>query len=155
MLNSELEQSYIIKIQKVSKSDIRFLFNLLKERDKKANISHKSLPTYPQHVHFFLSKPYKAWYIIKWKNKKAGSIYLSKQDEIGIFLRKKFRNLGLGNKALKILIKKHPRPRYLANISPKNLKSINFFKKNGFNLIQYTYEMTPLGNDSINNETKN
>ncbi len=31
--------------------------------------------------------------------------------------------------------------RYLANVSPKNKNSINFFKKNKFRLIQYTFEL--------------
>ena len=38
--------------------------------------------------------------------------------------------------ALNILIKKNRRKRYLANINPKNKKSISFFKKNGFELIK-------------------
>ena len=29
-----------------------------------------------------------------------------------------------------------------ANVNPKNKKSLDFFKKNGFKLIQYTYELT-------------
>lgn len=142
-LNSKLNKTDIIKIEKVSKSDIRFLFNLLKERDKKTNISHKSMPTFSQHTKFILSVPYKAWYIIKWNNEKVGSIYLSKQDEIGIFIAKKFHNLGFGNVAMKLLMKKHPRKRFLANVNPKNSNSIKFFKKNGFKLIQYTFELTP------------
>jgi len=147
-LNSKLEESSLVKLEKVLKSDTRFLFNLLKERDKKTNISHKSMPTFSQHENFVLSKPYKVWYTIKWKNKKVGSIYLSKQDEIGIFLAKKFHNFGFGQIAMKLLMKKHSRKRFLANVNPKNSKSINFFKKNGFKLIQYTYEFVPTGEDS-------
>ena len=37
-------------------------------------------------------------------------------------------------------MKKNPRKRFLANVSPKNKKSMEFFKKNGFKLIQYTFE---------------
>ena len=43
---------------------------------------------------------------------------------------------------LKLFLKMNPRSRYLANVNPKNDKSSNFFKKNGFKLIQYTYELT-------------
>ena len=42
---------------------------------------------------------------------------------------------------METLIKKHPRERYLANVNPKNKKSVNFFKKNSFKLIQYTFEL--------------
>ena len=39
-----------IKLKAVSKSDYRFLYNLLKERDSKVNISHKKMPTYNEHL---------------------------------------------------------------------------------------------------------
>ncbi len=85
-----------IKLRLVSKSDYRFLYNLLKERDPSANISHKKMPTYHKQI---------------------------------------------GNIVLKKLIQKNPKKRYLANVSPKNKNSINFFKKNKFRLIQYTFEL--------------
>ena len=133
-----------IKLELVKRSDCNFLYTLLKQRNPKANISHKILPTFKEHVRFVLSRPYSKWYIIKIQNKKLGSIYLSRQNEIGIFLHKKYQKSGFGGKALHILMKKNKKNRYLANISPKNYESINFFKKNGFKLIQYTYELIPL-----------
>ena len=72
---------------------------------------------------------------------RIGSIYLSKNDEIGIFLSKKYQGKNIGNDALVELIRKNPRERYLANVNPKNKKSSTFFKNNNFKLIQYTYEM--------------
>jgi RimJ/RimL family protein N-acetyltransferase len=130
-----------IQLKKITESDHRFLYTLLRERNPKANISHKKMPTYEEHKKFVMSKPYSRWYIIKYENKSAGSVYLTKQNEIGIFIKKEFQNKGIGKVALQLLIEKNPRSRYLANVSPKNLKSIEFFEKNGFNLIQYTYEM--------------
>ena len=72
---------------------------------------------------------------------KVGSIYLSKNDEIGIFLKKRYHNMGIANKALELLVEKNPQERYLANVNPKNSNSIKFFKKNNFKLIQYTFEL--------------
>ena len=72
--------------------------------------------------------------------KKVGSIYLSKTDEIGIFVLKEFQEKNIGKFALSELMKKNPRKRYLANVSPKNRKSLHFFENNGFKLIQYTFE---------------
>ena len=132
-----------ISLSEIKKSDFRFLYDLLCERDPQINISHKKMPSYKQHVKFVLSKPYSNWYVIKTKNKKVGSIYLSKQNEIGIFIKKQFHNKSFGHIALKILIEKNPRSRYLANVNPKNLKSKKFFEKNDFKLIQHTYEITP------------
>ena len=113
-----------ISIRSIKKSDSNFLYELLKERDSRANISHKKMPSIKQHEKFIQSKPYSKWYIIQNSNNDVGSIYLSKSNEIGIFL-----------------IEKNPKIRYLANVNPKNKKSIKFFKKNGFKLIQHTYEL--------------
>ena len=46
----------------------------------------------------------------------------------------------IGQRTLELLMEKNPRKRYLANVSPKNKKSIRFFTRNGFKLIQYTFE---------------
>ncbi len=129
-----------ISLKSVTNSDVKFLFDLLKERDPCANISHKKMPTYSQHTKFIKSKPYSKWYIILKSKQKIGSIYLSKNDEIGIFLSKKFQGKNVGNFALNELMKKNPRKRFLANVNPKNKKSISFFKNNNFKLIQYTFE---------------
>ena len=130
-----------IKLIVVTKNDGLFLYNRLKERESIVNISHKKMPTYAQHMKFIESKPYSKWYIIKLSNKKIGSAYLSKQNEIGIFIIKNMHQQKLGTSVLNILIKKNHRKRYLANINPKNKKSIGFFKKNGFKLVQYTFEL--------------
>ena len=98
------------------------------------------MPTYNQHTKFIKSKPYSKWYIILKSKQKIGSIYLSKNDEIGIFLSKKFQGKNVGNSALNELMKKNTRKRFLANVNPKNKKSISFFKNNNFKLIQYTFE---------------
>ena len=132
------------KLRPVKKSDCLFLYVLLKERDPRANISHKKMPSFMQHVKFVLSKPYSKWYVIVESENDVGSIYLTKNNEIGIFIKKNMQGRGIGFKALKLLIEKNPRDRYLANVNPKNKKSIQFFKNNGFNLIQYTYELNTI-----------
>lgn len=129
-----------LNLKEVTKSDCPFLYEILSERESTTNISHREMPTYENHIKFVMSKPYSKWYIILYDKKKIGSIYLSKQDEIGIFIKKGMQGRGIGMKALKILMDTHPRKRFLANISPRNKKSMQFFKKNGFKLIQYTYE---------------
>ena len=130
----------LISLKSVTNFDVKFLFDLLKERDPRVNISHRKMPTYSQHTKFIKSKPYSKWYIILKSKQKIGSIYLSKNDEIGIFLSKKFQGKNVGNSALNELMKKNPRKRFLANVNPKNKKSISFFKNNNFKLIQYTFE---------------
>ena len=131
----------LISLRIVKDSDSKFLFELLKERDPQANISHKKMPSYNEHLKFIKSKPYTKWYVILKSKCRIGSIYLSKNDEIGIFLSKKYQGKNIGNDALSELIRKNPRERYLANVNPKNKKSSIFFKNNNFKLIQHTYEM--------------
>ena len=55
--------------------------------------------------------------------------------------RAAFQRKGIGKKAIKLLMKKNPRSRYLANVAPNNKKHQEFFKKLGFNGLQYTYEI--------------
>jgi len=130
-----------IKLKLVTKNDYKFLFDLLAQRDPRANISHRKMPTYEQHVKFVRTKPYAKWYIISFNDEKIGSIYLTHMNEIGISLVKEFHKKGIGTKALHLIMKLNPRDRYLANINPQNKRSIKFFTKNRFRLIQYTYEL--------------
>ena len=116
------------------------------ERNPRENISHKKMPTYNEHLSFVSAKPYSKWYVIMYRVNKVGSIYLTSQNEIGIFIKKSFQNKQIGNIALHKLIQKNPKKRYLANVNPKNKKSIRFFKNSGFKLIQYTFELSKIKN---------
>ena len=130
-----------ISLKLVNHTDHEFLYDLLKNRNPNFNISHKKMPLFKEHVKFVNSKPYSKWYIIMRNKEKLGSIYLSKQNEIGIFLKEDIQGKRIGTTALKLLMMKNPKKRFLANINPKNKKSIKFFEKNGFKLIQYTFEL--------------
>ena len=47
----------------------------------------------------------------------------------------------IANYVLKIFIKKNPQQQYFVNINPRNKKSIKFFTKNGFKILQHTYKL--------------
>lgn len=130
-----------IELKSVKKSDLNFLFELLHERKWIENISHKKIPTYKKHVEFVMSKPYIKWYIIYKENQRIGSIYLSKQNEIGIHLIKKNKTIPILSDSIKILMVKNPKSRYLVNVSPKNLLLLKLLKKQRFKLLQQTYEL--------------
>ena len=122
-----------------SKEALEILYRLLQERKPEQNISHKEMPTWDQHVSFVQSVPYKAWYLIQNEaNEFVGSTYLSKQNEIGIFIFDEYQSLGYGKDVVEILMSQHAGP-YLANINPNNSRSIQFFRRMGFSLIQHTY----------------
>ena len=139
------KQITISTLKPVTKSDIEFLFELLKERTPTQNISHQIIPTYQEHEEFVKSKGYEKWYIIcNEMHGSVGTIYLTKNNEIGLFVKTDFQKHGYGQQALKLLMAENPRDYYLANINPQNKKSMRFFKNNGFKLIQYTFELSKI-----------
>ena len=115
------------------------LHQLLEEREPEANISHKAMPTWDEHVRFVESRPYEAWYFIEDEGI-VGACYLSKQDEIGVFVFKEHQGKGYGPWAIEAIMLKHGKRRYLANVSPRNTRSAEIFRNLGFKQIQATYE---------------
>ena len=120
-----------IVLKEVRKSDCLFLYELLSVRKPNENISHKKNPTYAKHVNFVMSKPYSKWYIIYHATEKIGSIYLTKQDEIGIHFKEQNITNKIRSKVLKMI-----------NINPRNTSLRNFLKNEGLELIQHTYEIS-------------
>ena len=122
------------------------LYDLLKERTPEQSISHKKMPTMVEHVDFIRSNPYPHWYLIeadKTPTKPVeflGSVYLTKQREIGIFIFKKHQGEGYATEAIKEIIKMHP-GKFLANVNPANEPSNKLFEKLGGKIIQHTYEV--------------
>ena len=128
-------------LKRVTDNDFDFLYQMLEIRESHENISHKKMPNFREHKKFCKSSPYQFWYIIYDNKTKMGTAYLSKLDEIAIHLLPNFKKEVNYSKILKILIKKHPKSRYLVNISNKNKKLMNTYMKNKFKLIQYTFEL--------------
>ena len=128
-----------MQLKPVSEDDAEFLYNSLKEREGRVNISHKLLPTWEEHIEFVKNYDYITWDIIIVDEEKIGNVYLTQLNEIGIFILKKFHDVGYGSEALKMFMEKNGKRRYLANINPTNYKSIQFFGKHGFLHIQNTY----------------
>jgi RimJ/RimL family protein N-acetyltransferase len=120
-----------------------FLYRLLQERPPEANISHREMPTYDAHCAFVHEHPYSAWYLIGKFSMRAettpvGAIYLTKADEIGIAIHRREQGNGYAQLAIRMLMDKHPRKRYLANVAPGNVASHKLFSKLG-KVIQHTY----------------
>ena len=125
------------------------LYVLLQERTPEQSISHKEMPTLAEHDAFIQSDPYLAWYLIcnmvDGENGKpvcapVGSVYLTRQREVGIFIFNKYKGSGIGTDAINLLVDKHPGTFY-ANINPDNFASHMFFQeKFHAKLIQHTYE---------------
>ena len=141
-------------VYKDGPESIQALYELLRVRstedDPHVNISHRALPPYATHVRFVRSHPYRAWYLVKVDGLVAGSVNLTRLNEIGIVLHPDYRGKGVGKAALKFLITRHrplaaiPSHRvgaFLANIHPKNERSIRLFTGLGFKHLQNTYKL--------------
>lgn len=138
---------------------LEFLYELMKIRQEEpyVNISNRELPTPEQHRAFWTRRPYRFVYLIEdnalgpagaacW----LGYISATDRNEIGIVLMPHHRGKGNGMRAVALFTATHqPLPaepsvragRWLANINPRNAKSIAMFKRLGFREIQVTYEL--------------
>ena len=117
---------------------VAILYALLGERTAEQSISHKGMPSWDEHEAFVRSNPYQAWYLLQEGDEYVGSVYLSKQREIGIFIFERYARRGYGRQGVELLMQRWP-GRFLANINPANGRSIEFFQKLGFRHIQNTY----------------
>lgn len=111
---------------------------MLSERTPEESISHRKMPSPDQHKQFVESQPYRAWYFIQVDDVNVGTVYLTVNREIGVFIFKEHRNHGYAEWAVIAIMDRWPGVFY-ANIAPDNEKSEDLFMKLGFKLIQHTY----------------
>ena len=76
MLNMQLEPVVPDELQ------TEVLFELLKAREH--TISHKTMPSYDEHIIFVLNNPYRHWYIIYNEGKIFGNLYVQYDNSVGI-----------------------------------------------------------------------
>jgi RimJ/RimL family protein N-acetyltransferase len=131
-------------------SHVDFLYLLLAEREEHQNISHKKMPSHAKHTHFVCSDCWKVYFdwkvIVSEEGEAVGSVYLTKRNEIGVQIKKKYIGQGYGEAALiyamKVVSDTKEIPNVIyANINPDNHDSKKFFEKHNFKLIQVTYKL--------------
>ena len=126
----------------VALKDAQFLYDLLFERPSYANISHKEMPTYDSHCAFIKSKPYREWFVVRSDQYvNFGTVYLSHQNEMAVFIIQKYQRLGIGTQVAHWMIDRHPKDQLYANVSPNNLVGQNFVRRLGGKPIQITYQL--------------
>lgn len=113
----------------------------LRLREPHHNISHRSLPDYAEHCAFVKSRPYAGWYLAQTQGQTTGATYLTRNDEIGIWVAPSHRGRGYGSEMVRKLMALHPRDSYLANVNPANEDSIRFFTRLGGDLLQFTFRI--------------
>ena len=131
----------LVSVYRLPKVAPELLYRLLAEREAHVNISHHDMPAWKDHLRFIAKRPYSAWYLIKHQQDHVGAVYLTALGEIGIGILAAWRRRGFGPAAIRALMRRHPRSRFLANINPDNAKSIRMFSEMGFRIIQQTYEL--------------
>ena len=99
---------------------IEILWRLLCERPDYANISHDGKPDRNKHVSFVMAHPYREWCLCMADNKWVGAIYITHQNEIGIGILKAHQRKGYARQAIDLMMQRHPRDYYLANVAPGN-----------------------------------
>jgi hypothetical protein len=136
------------KLVRVKKNDahIKALYKLLKNR--KFNISNQNFPTFREHKLFVLNNPYRAWYLIEVNDLFVGSMYLLKDNCIGINVEE--QNKYLIEKVIEwVLENKKPLPgiksvrasHFHINIAPNNKIFLSVLRKIGATPIQLTYSL--------------
>ena len=128
-----------MELKTVKRSDHQFLYDMLKERTEKTNISHQHMPEWEDHLKFCNSKPYKIWLIGWERHFKVGMCYLTDRNEIGVFIKDGFRRRGYAKEMIEHLIKQ-AEGSVLANINPTNRVSRRMFSNLDFWPVQVTYK---------------
>lgn len=128
---------------------IKELYELLKMRSATHSISHNKMPEYAEHELFFKSKPYRHWYLVRQCNKTIGSVYITENNEIGLFIPEPFTHLQ--SEVLRIVIASNePLPavkskrvaQFSINSNPENAQLISAITSAGGVHVQNTYLLT-------------
>jgi RimJ/RimL family protein N-acetyltransferase len=132
----------------VKNTVLQVLYEHLAKREPNTSISHTTMPTWDQHENFVRANPYARWFLIFDITAGGyrglypiGQVYLTRDDEIGLYMKAEYRKRGFATEAIKELMRFTKRPVYLANINPLNAPSIAFFEKLGFRHVQNTYRL--------------
>ena len=119
---------------------LSILYQLLSERTAEQSISHDEMPSFDEHKMFVQSMPYRYWYFIEVDNLYVGAIYLTRAEEVGLFIFKEHQGIGYGGEALAMFRKKHPGD-LLANVAPDNELAHKFWTQQGGEVVQVTYKL--------------
>lgn len=142
------EGSHHIFLEEIEPTDaqIRTLYELLKAR--RYGISHSALPSFVEHENFVKKHPYRAWYLIRLGNYTIGSVYLQKDNSIGVNFIDVAKHKKEIIEALKLILSTHEplspiksvRSRYFTvNLHCENRLMSDIIRQIGGELAQHTY----------------
>lgn len=129
----------------INKSNLKFLYELLKTREY--SISHKEIPSFEEHSNFVQNHPYHKWFIIENQSNLIGSLYIHKDNSIGLDILNQFEELipdllSLLEKRYKPLpyIKSVRSKNFFLNVSPKNKRLHDLLISSGYEISQVSFE---------------
>lgn len=133
----------MLKYRDITEKDYKFLYDMLSERDDTINISHRSIPSWSDHCSYWdnIRIIMNVERVILIGRTKVGYYYITKKNEIGIFIKKEHQGNGYGKSTIQYITDLYPGVVFLANINPKNKISQKMFKNLGFKHIQNTYRL--------------
>ncbi len=142
----------LVPVNPFDELHVTFLFELLRLRPPQAAVSHKKMPTLDQHAEFVSAHPYYDWSLIEigaGQTMFVGSAFLSQParpsvvgDELHVEVHPFYRGKGYASQALRMMMQRHPRARYVANVGHINYPSMALFQRLGFTLCQHTFELS-------------
>ena len=122
------------------------LYDLLKTRI--FNISNTQLPSLEEHKNFVVNNPYRAWYLIERNKCFIGSVYLLKNNCVGIYVSKQEDGVirAIINWILKYKkplpeIKSVRAPYFHINVSPNNLALAATLQDMHYKAVQITWSL--------------
>ena len=140
------EESIVIEPVDKSKNHKKLLFELFKKRNKETRISSSSRLSFQVHEKFVETNPYRYWFLVKKDSNFIGSVYVTYENFIGIFLVDK--HIDKLESVIRI-IKNQCKPLqaipsvrnmgFSINVSIENKILADELQKMGANLIQKTY----------------
>ena len=131
----------LMRVNPENLDHVLLLYKLLEQRRPAQSIPHERMPTFSQHAEFVRGRPYLAWYFICGAGGVVvGSLYISRQREIGLTIFREHQRQGHGGAAVRELMRMHDDgDPFRANVDPENEASRKFWEGLGFKLVQVTY----------------
>ena len=129
----------------IDKRNLNFLYKLLKSRE--FFISHKEMPSFEEHTNFVKNHPYYKWFIIENLSNLIGSLYIHKDNSIGLDMLNEFE-IFIPNVLLFLEKRYKPLPyiksvrskNFFLNISPQNKRIQDLLISSGYEISQVSYE---------------
>lgn len=144
---SDLNSHHIdIDFEEVTGTDVQItqLYDLLLNR--RSFISHSEMPSHDEHKNFVLNNEYRTWHIIRQGNSNLGSVYINKDNSIGLNLTEFDEKIYLS--AISFILQNFtPMPgvpsqissKFHIHVSPHDHEVRRFFSEENFPCIQHTY----------------